>query len=76
MGYEHKCNSRQSALPYQRERMSKSKTTCFTIVQMPLMIGKDAIFDNKTTCFTIVQMLLMIGKDAIFDNKTTCFTLV
>ena len=54
MGYEHKCNSRHSALPYQRERMSKSKTTCFTIVQMLLMIGKDAIFDNKTTCFTLV----------------------
>ncbi len=33
--------------------MCKSKTTCFTIVKMPLMTGKDAFEESKTSCFTL-----------------------
>lgn len=33
--------------------MCKSKTTCFTIIKMPFMIGKDAFEGSKTSCFTL-----------------------
>jgi hypothetical protein len=30
-----------------------SKTTCFTIAQMPLTIAKDAFLESKTSCFVV-----------------------
>ena len=31
----------------------KSKTSCFTIVRMPLTMVRDSLFESKTTCFTV-----------------------
>lgn len=33
--------------------IDKSKTNCFTIVEMPSIMGKDSLFESKTNCFTM-----------------------
>ena len=47
MGYERKRNSRGSLFRIVEKESLKVKTTCFTVVQMPLTMGKDAIFRRR-----------------------------
>jgi len=47
MGYERKRNSRGSLFRIVKKESLKVETTCFTVVQMPLTMGKEAIFRRR-----------------------------
>ena len=49
--------------------ISKSKTSCFTIVEIPLIMLKDSLLESKTTCFTVSDGSDIFLKNITYHNK-------